>query len=113
MALLAGRTVFLTLALQALPVEPVEEGAAVVAPRQALVALGCESVGHVHLEADLRVGLQERCERDSLLHEIIINLHNNCYIEHRIQPNIVSYINLLLSYTYIIIAGMQCIGKIL
>ena len=51
---------YLTLALQTLPVESIEERAAVVAPRQALVALGCESVRHVHLEADLRVGLQEK-----------------------------------------------------
>ena len=51
---------YLTLALQTLPVESIEERAAVVAPRQALVALGCESVRHVHLEPDLRVGLQEK-----------------------------------------------------
>ena len=52
----------LTLALQTLPVESVEERAAVVAPRQALVALGCESVGNVDLEPDLCVGLQGKME---------------------------------------------------
>ena len=50
----------LTLALQALPVESVQEGAAVVAPCQALVALGREAVRHVHLETDLRVRLREK-----------------------------------------------------
>ena len=54
----------LTLALETLPVESVEERAAVVAPRQALVALGCESVGNVDLEPDLCVGLQGKRERD-------------------------------------------------
>ena len=53
----------LTLALQALPVESVQEGAAVVAPCQALVALGCESVGNVDLEPDLCVGLRGKRER--------------------------------------------------
>ena len=52
----------LTLALQTLPVESIEERAAVVAPRQALVALGCESVRHVHLEADLRVWLKVKMQ---------------------------------------------------
>ena len=36
-----------------------------VAPRQALVALGCESVGNVDLEPDLCVGLRGKRDRCS------------------------------------------------
>ena len=88
----------LTLALQTLPVESVEERAAVVAPRQALVALGCESVGNVDLEPDLCVGLrggkrENRFRIKMLKHYLNSSYHPHTSSERNTQSALLFYLS--------------------
>ena len=68
-----------------------------VAPRQALVALGCESVGNVDLEPDLCVGLWGKMESGVSIK--MLQNYPKIHVSSASCENIIVDLHVLLEYT--------------